>query len=732
MPSTAAANQVAELVRGLALGWKNLAAYPPGHPALASSLNLVQRRLNDLRGPAGEVVLGIESDGLRYGADKIDSPSAQKFAQALYTRGVAVLRFSSETEAHDIEIFLRLLAAVSPADQKRGIWEDLTAAGVVHINLQPVDYSGVQVTDDLTAPPADEEQASLWEEILRALMEGSELSPEAKDFLTSEGQPVGDLVKLIMKAVDATAAQAKATFDPDATFGVRMPLHADSRATIYEHIADAVGNYISRAKGSKKENSLQQAIELLRSLPEPIRGTVLRRVAEALALDDAGGPLLRQLASEMPHDEVLEALRYLSSVAKLSPHALTLLQSLTAMKASVTAEPPSQSVIADLVSLFGEDDVDRFNPPDHAALLDQVSIHVPFVALAAPGASEALGKRAETVADDALNRQLGRTIVDLIANLGQTQSPQPILARLENLFRSTLTSGEFDDAYELTQRLNEIATTTTSDELRHAIHESFGRLASPEMIHALIDSLHNAPPEKARVIQRLTEALGAGARRNLLIALTDESNRSRRRRLFDFITSLGPVIVPEVTAFLGDSRWYVLRNMIVMLRAVNDRTSLSEIRKLAAHRDLRVRMEAIKSLFLLDSGVPLELLTNVLNDPDPKVAETAVALVGSAGIKQGLQPLLRIVSGNDVFAGHRSLRLKAIRALGELGDPAALPELQHFYRDSVLPWPAKEERLAAWESLAGYPREARGELLDRGLRSRDAQIRQICERIPKS
>jgi HEAT repeat protein len=732
MPSTAAANQVAELVRALALGWKNLAAYPPGHPALASSLGLVHRRLSDLQGPAGEVVLGIESDGLLYGSDKIDSGSAQKFAQALYTRGVAVLRFASETEAHDIEIFLRLLAAGSPADQKRAIWEELVAAGVVNINLQPVDYSGVQVTDNLSEPPTDEKQPSLWEEILRALMEGREFSPEAKEFLASDRQPVGELVRLIMKEVDATAAQAKPSFDPDATFGVRMPLHDDSQAAIRARVADTVGNYIERAKGSKKENSLQQAINLLRSLPEPLRGTILRRVAEALALDDSAGPLLRQLASEMPHDEVLEALRYLSSVAKLSPHALTLLQSLTAIQAARSSEAPSQSVIADLVSLFGEDDVDRFNPPDHAALLEQVSIHVPFAAAPAPGANESLGKRAETVADDALNRQLGRTIVELISSLGQTQSPQPILARLENLFRMNLTAGEFDDAFELIQRLNEIAATTTSDELRHAIHESLGGLASPEMIHALIDSLHNAPPEKARVIQRLTEALGAGARRNLLIALTEESNRSRRRRLFDFITSLGPVIAPEVTAFLGDSRWYVLRNMIVLLRTMNDRTSLPEIRKLAAHRDLRVKMEAIKSLFLLDSGVPPELLTNVINDPDPKVAETAVALVGSAGIKQGLQPLLRIVSGSDVFGGHRALRLKAIRALGELGDPGALPEMQHFFRDSLLPWPAKEERIAAWESLAGYPQAARADLVERGSRSRDAQIRQICERIPKS
>src|SRR5438874_1420828 len=80
-----------------------------------------------------------------------------------------------------------------------------------------------------------------------------------------------------------------------------------------------------------------------------------------------------------------------------------------------------------------------------------------------------------------------------------------------------------------------------------------------------------------------------------------------------------------------------------------------------------------------------------------------VALVGSAGIKEGVRPLLRIVRGNDIFGSRRSLRVKAIRALGELGDPSALPELQRFLRESLFPWPSKEERLVAWESLAGYP-----------------------------
>jgi len=711
-------------VRALALGWKNLAAYPPGHPALASSLGLVHRRLNELRGPTGEVVLGIDSDSLLYGNERIDSTTAQKFAQALFMRGVAVLRFSPTTQASDIEAFLRLLA--SPADPQRGIWEELTAAGVLNIHLQPVDYSRVQITDNLNAPPPDEIQPSLWEEILRAMMEGQELSPELKSFLSKEGQTVTELVRMIVEHIDSTTA--KPAFDPDATFGIRMPMQ-DAKAAAHSRIAQAVGNYIANTKGPKRENALRQAIDLLRSLPQPLRGAVLRRVAEALAIDDSAAAMLRQLAAELPHDEVLDALRYLSGMGPLSRHAVTLLQSLMAMQTASRAEPPSDNVISDLVRLFGEDDIDRFNPPDHAALLEEVSIHVPIVAEAPPGAMEVLGKRTETVADDALNRQLGRTILEMLSSSSAAFPPRPILARAEALFRTHLTSGEIDEALELIQKLNEIAASTHNDELRRGIQETIANLATPEMIRALVDSLQNAPPEKSRVLQRLTDALGSAARRNLLLALSEENNRSRRRRLFDFITSLGPSMAPEAVSFLKDDRWYVLRNMIVLLRSVNDRTSLPDLRKLAMHHDLRVRMEAIKSLFTLDSGVSIDLLENVIQDPDPKVAETAVALVGSAGIREGVQPLLRLVKGNDVFGSRRSLRVKAIRALGELGDPTSLTELQRFLRDSILPWPSKEERLAAWESLSGYPQESRVELVERGSRSRDPQVREICERM---
>jgi hypothetical protein len=636
--------EVSELVRALALGWKNLAAYPVGHPALVASLQRIQQRLDDIRGPAGEVVLGVAVDGIIYGQDKLVSTYAQKFAQALYTRGVAVARFDTATRLSDIETFLRLLGVGTGGggDQTRPIWEELTAAGTTGINLQPVDYSAVQITDslDATAPPRPE-GSWLWDEILRALLADRELSPTARYLLSQEVRSINELAELMLRYADELT-EAPVAFDPDATFGIRLAGASDAGDTgpiINDRLASAVGMSVGGTAGAKRHMALQQVVQLLRVLPEAMRGAVLRSVLRNVATDEAAGSQLRDFAADLPQDDVLDALRHLSTLTKLSSHAMSLLESLTAINAPVTAPPAiPPDVVSELVTLFGEDDIDRFNPPDHRALLDDVSVHVPSQPRSAVTASTPLGERAETVAEDALNRQLVRTLLDLLVSYGASRQTEGLLGRLETVFASQLTSGSFDDALTLIEEIQEIAIVTTSETLRTAVDQTYGRLSSPEMTQTLISSLLTAPPETVPTIHQLIAALGAAATRSLLTALAEENNRSRRRRLFDFVASLGTVIVPEVTKLLRDPRWFVVRNMIALLRAVDDYTSLPELQRLAQHPDLRVRLAAIKGLLSMDAKVPPGLLHDVINHADPKMAETAITLVGNYGIREGVDP----------------------------------------------------------------------------------------------
>ncbi|MEO6259769.1 MAG: HEAT repeat domain-containing protein [Thermoanaerobaculia bacterium] len=724
MSSTAAAIQVMEFVRSLALCWKNLAAYPPGHPALLHSLSDVDRRLAELRGPAGDVTLGIANDGLIYGPIKVDATSAQKFAQALYVRGVAILRLGVETTAGDIETFLRLLAAGTQGERRRPIWDDLTAAGVINIHLQPVDYSAIQVTEDLAAP-VEVPESTLWEDILRALLESKVFSQAAAQ-LGVRVDSADELSRMLAEVADE-ADEVPRTFDPDATFGIRV-LPRSGEGDIHWFLEKTIGEHLSLASGMKQQNSLEQAIQLIRALPPALRKTVLRAVAKALTNHETSGSLLHKLASELPGDEVLDALRYLSSIGSLSSQATNLLQSLITVEASNTPGGSATNVIAGLVTLFGEEDIDRFNPKDHQELLSTMAVRIPEVPLEAVTSLEQAG-----VHFDALPaaRQAAQVLLDLLSNLGPSRTPAAILQQLETIFRTYLAAGDFTDAVAILDEIREIARVTPNDALRMAIEASTTRIIEGDTIAVLVELVHKSPPDAVQRLHRLIEVLGSSVLRGLITALAQENHRGRRRRLFDFVASLGPPIVPAATSFLADERWYVVRNVLVLLRTVHDRSSLPEVRKLARHADLRVRMEAIKSLFALDTSVPPTLLDELFGDPDKKLAESAIALVGSHGIREAVNPLLRLLHGSDFFGARRGIRMKAIRALGEIGDPTALSGLQPFLISSRLPWPAKEERYVAWSSLEHYPQEARRPFVEKGLRSSDLKVRAICERLPK-
>jgi HEAT repeat protein len=222
------------------------------------------------------------------------------------------------------------------------------------------------------------------------------------------------------------------------------------------------------------------------------------------------------------------------------------------------------------------------------------------------------------------------------------------------------------------------------------------------------------------------DALGSAAARGFLVALAEEPDKSRRRRILELLVTFGPVIAGPASELLGDPRWYVVRNMVVLLQRVGDRSALAEVRLCAAHPDLRVRLEAIKYLLAYDPQVPRDLLARAMHDPDPKMAEAAVTLAGNYGIKEAVDPLLEIVADWDVLGRRRSIRVKALKALGELADPLALPRLERFFRNWLVPVVSLDERRTAFRSLQAYPAEARASFVERGLRSRDDEIRRIC------
>jgi len=747
MSELAVASLLSDMVRSLAIAWKKLGAYPKGHPALEGAIETVLERLGTLTATTGDLALGVTRDGLLFNNRTLDFDQAQKFAQALYLRDVAVLRIGRGVNSTELDIFLRALGS----DQARSaapFWDELAAAGVRHIGLQPVDYSAIRATEGLEDIQPDH-PASLRDALIQALLSGRQLSKEGAHRLTQLGSsldisqlvaellhtPVSDAEQRDSTTGDSTQGESGSSFSDELT----APMSEVSRpaGSPVSSVAAAVSRYLSNSDISTRKVAAHQVAELLRALPEEMKETVLTAALRSLASDESAGPALQVLCNSLSADLVLKAMRSIRSEGStLSTHALRLAQALSSVtKDQLSARAKdldSSALAAELMLLMKDEDIDRFNPEDHQTLLGEIALHLPDVAEQTEFSKSELSTRLDSVTPGTTTDAVARTLLDLISSHGRQLSLTAVLRQLREVFQFYLNSGQIDQALDLVRSLQEFASTLASGAPQSVeLSRFFEELVTEDAITALLEN--QTPGGDAQVsLDRLVKALGAAAAKNFLLALAAEENRSRRRRLYNMVASLGTIIVPEATRLLKDERWFVIRNMIVLLRNVGDRSSMTEIRRCANHPDLRVRFEAIKSLLAFDPQVPLELLDNAINDPDPKLAEAAIILVGSYGIREGVQSLLKILDKWDFLGRRRSLRIKSLKALGELGDPTALTRLDRFFREGLLSVISIEERRAAWKSLESYPAAAREDLVSRGLKSRDPEIRKISSKLARN
>jgi HEAT repeat protein len=113
------------------------------------------------------------------------------------------------------------------------------------------------------------------------------------------------------------------------------------------------------------------------------------------------------------------------------------------------------------------------------------------------------------------------------------------------------------------------------------------------------------------------------------ISLLEHLQQIHARRLVNnILIRLGKDNVGHLAARLKDPTWYVVRNMVYILRNIGDSSTLADILAVARHEHPRVRLEVVKALNDLKSVSALEALKDYFDDPDFTVRLSAVTVIG--------------------------------------------------------------------------------------------------------
>lgn len=260
------------------------------------------------------------------------------------------------------------------------------------------------------------------------------------------------------------------------------------------------------------------------------------------------------------------------------------------------------------------------------------------------------------------------------------------------------------------------------EQSRHALKQ----IQTDELLNFMLTFLcaRDLTKETREQVSRVLAFLGGNVARRLMERLAEESDAQARKFLADALIQQGPAAIPVLIEYLGDERWYVVRNAVAILGELRAQTAIAHFHPLLRHLDVRVRREAIRALTRIGGNDAVEILLQIVQKGDPDLRPHALLSLGAMKNRAAVPTLLRIVGQSDPWVKMSDVKKEAIRALGEIGSAEALPTLlavlkrRKFWRRTLF----NELRAAAAISLGDIGHVSAAEALKTATEDRSPTV----------
>jgi hypothetical protein len=162
-------------------------------------------------------------------------------------------------------------------------------------------------------------------------------------------------------------------------------------------------------------------------------------------------------------------------------------------------------------------------------------------------------------------------------------------------------------------------------------------LGSEEIVGLLAELLDSGIDIDVKIFEEFIVFFDKNAIDPLVKYLGELKTIRARKYVIDALTVVGKKDIQALSRGLNDQRWYVVRNIIYILRKIGDKRAIEYLLRTIRHGDVRVRKEVIKALGELGEREVIQTLRECLNDPDMQVrtaAAKAFANIGSEASKK--------------------------------------------------------------------------------------------------
>ncbi|GAB4482385.1 MAG: HEAT repeat domain-containing protein [Thermodesulfovibrionales bacterium] len=208
--------------------------------------------------------------------------------------------------------------------------------------------------------------------------------------------------------------------------------------------------------------------------------------------------------------------------------------------------------------------------------------------------------------------------------------------------------GEINVVTEVLARIKQlIDDPAIAEEIKTYLRRIITFAGSETMIKLLGDVLDGGQEVEDRSLDQFFRYLEKNAIMPLMKILGELESIHARKVVIDALILLGPKDIMALSKGLNDSRWYVVRNIIYILRKIADKRAVEHLVKTVRHSDIRVKKEVIRTLGELGGSSVFQTLRECLDDPDEQVRVTALKALSNIGSEAGKRTIIDRISSKE-------------------------------------------------------------------------------------
>lgn len=686
---------------------RKLSLYPPEHPQIVASVRSTLNILNELFHSDPVITLGIAPNALYFEElwlDKED-PTNQDFAKFFFSFGIASISFRSGLTGPELIRFNQLLRSEqNTIEACGGFAELLKQQQIEHISVVPINYDAFQAKQNFTATePAEGER--LWEAFLQGLHNGN------LDF--------GDIETPLGLSAIATIFNQKLT-------GSQLEREQSNRS-----IERFIDNRVQQGENlNLPSNNDQKLASLLEQLSPVAQQEFLNSAFQALDRHrDAAANVLQKIPSHLLQNTIAGKNR---QDLNLSSRLFGLINNLANSKNrellhNITSKSTALSedmVRARLDVLFKEERQDLYMPDSYQAALHNI-LSDNVVGTIPDDEKQKLKKQVET---QPVEPNCAAIIFEMLHQPLDAEQEEAIQQNLHELSRYFLDTGDFIHLRQIYKNWSKYlygghSTANIFNEKVLSNH------TQPTFMSEVLDGIDLWGEEKHQEIASYIITVGDPYSEPVIENLGLAPKWSERQLWMQILEGIGGDAQQMIVRSLHDKRWYLVRNLLIVLGKDLDPSSIKVIHQLAEHPHPKVRLEVMRNLFCCNPATANRLLLKELHSDDPEALLSAIQIADKSRDPAVLAILHKQLGSAPENETEQELKKQTVKTLTRIGNKDSLPIFRRILQKQglLVSRRIKQLQVEILQNLALFPDASAEKLLDELATGKHKQLVKLAK-----